>query len=328
MKKGKRKLFWKNPLISRCYYSVKPLIPRRVQILVRRFFYRRALPNLEAVWPIDPVAAQPPEGWAGWPEGKRFALVLTHDVESQRGVDRCRQLAQLEMELGFRSSFNFLLKKYATPEDLRTHLVANGFEVGIHGCYHDGKKFNSREIFLERAATINRYLKEWGACGFRAPGMQCNLDWIGDLDIEYDLSTFDTDPFEVQDGGARTIYPFMVERRNGRESFVEMPYTLPQDSTLFVMLGEKNIDIWKKKLDWIVEKGGMVLVNVHPDYIVLDGSRLGIDEYLGKLYGGLLRYIKEKYENQYYHCLPNELACFYADQFRSVADQIKEGLRK
>jgi hypothetical protein len=303
--------FWKKPIISRVYYGIKPFIPRGAQILVRRFFFRRALPGISSLWPIDPEAGQPPEGWTGWPEGKRFALVLTHDVESQRGVDRCRQLAAMEMELGFRSSYNFLLKKYSTPEGLRAYLAENGFEIGIHGCYHDGKKFLSREIFLERAAIINRHLKEWDSCGFRAPAMQCDLDWIGDLDIEYDLSTFDTDPFEAQDGGARTIYPFMVERSNGMGSFVELPYTLPQDSTLFIMLGEKNIDVWKKKLDWIVEKGGMALVNVHPDYIVFDGTRPRIDEYPCELYQEFLGYVSEAYDGQYYHDLPRELASYF-----------------
>jgi len=254
------------------------------------------------------MAAQPPEGWDGWPEQKHFALVLTHDVESQRGLERCIPLAQLEMELGFRSSFNFLLKKYSTPDDLRSYLRKNGFEVGIHGCYHDGKKFSSRETFLERAGIINRYFKEWDACGFRAPAMQCNLEWIGDLDIEYDLSTFDTDPFETQDGGARTIYPFIVQRTSGRGSFVELPYTLPQDSTLFVMLGEKDIDIWKQKLDWVAQKGGMVLVNVHPDYIKFGEGKAGLEEYPIQYYEQLLNYIKETYEGQFYHALPREIA--------------------
>jgi hypothetical protein len=202
--------------------------------------------------------------------------------------------------------------------NLRTYLVVNGFEVGIHGCYHDGKKFDSKEIFLERAAIINRHLKEWNSHGFRAPAMQCNLDWIGDLDIEYDLSTFDTDPFETQDGGARTIYPFTVERSNGTGSFVELPYTLPQDSTLFVMLGEKSIDIWKKKLDWIVENGGMALVNVHPDYIVFDGSRPGIDEYPSSYYLDFLNYVKNHYSGQFWHGTAKELSDYCKGEVSSI----------
>ncbi len=327
MFKTTKESFWKSPTVSRNYYRVKPLIPRRVQILMRSFFLRRALPNLDSTWPIDPVASQKPEGWTGWPDGKRFALVLTHDVESQRGVDRCRQLARIEMEMGFRSSFNFLLKKYTTPDDLRIYLEENGFEVGIHGCYHDGKKFSSREIFLERTKIINRYIEKWGVSGFRAPSMQCNLDWIGDLDIEYDLSTFDTDPFEPNSPGVQTIYPFMVTRSNGKSDFVELPYTLPQDSTLFVLLGERNIDIWKKKLDWIAENGGMALLNVHPDYMVFDDTRHGIDEYPCQLYSEFLLHINERYENQYYHCLPRDLARYFVSQCGGAANQSQEGLQ-
>ena len=36
-----------------------------------------------------------------------------------------------------------------------------------------------------------------------------------------------------------------------------MPYTLPQDSTLFLLLREETPDIWLHKLDWIAEHGGM-----------------------------------------------------------------------
>jgi hypothetical protein len=56
----------------------------------------------------------------GWPNGKKFALVLTHDVESAEGLDKCYQLAEIEERLGFRSSFVSghggigLTKKFAT----------------------------------------------------------------------------------------------------------------------------------------------------------------------------------------------------------------------
>ena len=37
-----------------------------------------------------------------------------------------------------------------------------------------------------------------------------NLDWLHDLTIAWDSSTFDTDPFEPQADGAGTIFPFWV----------------------------------------------------------------------------------------------------------------------
>jgi len=303
--------FWNRSAVTKLYYRVKPLIPRRVQIMLRRKIAKKASRRFASVWPIDEAAARPPEGWDGWPAGKQFALVLTHDVESEKGVRRCRQLAEMEMDLGFRSSFNFVVKKYSVPDELRNFLAESGFEVGVHGCYHDGKKFSSREIFLERARIINQFLADWNASGFRSPSMLCNLDWIGDLDIQYDLSTFDTDPFEPQPDAAGTIFPFLVNRKSGSAPFVEMPYTLVQDFTLFILLGEKNPAIWEKKLDWIVEKGGMALINVHPDYMAFPGSVRGFEEYPSHLYEGFLRDLKQKYEGQYFHCLPAELARYF-----------------
>jgi len=41
------------------------------------------------IWPIMPGSERPPENWPGWPGGKKFALVLTHDVESKAGLEKC-----------------------------------------------------------------------------------------------------------------------------------------------------------------------------------------------------------------------------------------------
>ena len=42
-----------------------------------------------------------------------------------------------------------------------------------------------------------------------------NFDWLCDLNIHYDASSFDTDPFEPQPDSVNTIFPFWVDRRNG-----------------------------------------------------------------------------------------------------------------
>jgi hypothetical protein len=133
------------------YYSIKPLIPRRLQIAMRRTLVLHQMKQHRNVWPIDPGSAKPPDGWSGWPEGRQFALVLTHDVDTARGQERCRDLMKMEMRLGFRSSFNFVPERYEVSAKLRQELTQSGFEVGVHGLYHDGKYYESREIFLERA---------------------------------------------------------------------------------------------------------------------------------------------------------------------------------
>jgi hypothetical protein len=347
------------------------------------------------VWPIDPEAGHPPAGWTGWPEQKKFALVLSHDVDTAEGHDRCLQLMQLEEKLGFRSSFNFVPEGYPVSPELRRELTERGFDVGVHGLVHDANLFRSREIFEERACRINHYLKEWGAAGFHSPATLRNLDWIGELDIEYDGSTFDTDPFEPQPDGVRTIFPFVVHKKSGQllttaekrpptddhrrplknndrrksveqragseeqrgkttankdqrprtadsmnptnssnpmnpsnsmdssnpidsmnstnpsNCYIELPYTLPQDHCLFVILKAKDISIWKEKLDWVAAKGGMALLNSHPDYMNFEKRECRLEEYDASMYMAFLQYAKSKYEGQYWHALPREIAKFW-----------------
>ncbi len=296
---------------TRLFYSIKPLIPRWLQIALRRMSVAVKLPRYRHVWPIDERSNQHPNGWSEWPERKQFALVLMHDVETEGGQRRCRQLMQLEQSKGFRSSFNFVPERYIVSAELRQELVENGFEVGVHGLKHDGKLFLTKRNFQRDAVRINAYLKEWRSVGFVSPSMHRNLGWMHDLDIEYDVSTFDTDPFEPQPGGVGTIFPFTVHGANGQTGYVELPYTLPQDFTLFVLMKQTNIETWKTKLEWIIKSGGMALLITHPDYMVGEGERLGIERYPMDRYREFLDYVNDKHEGQYWNPLPKELARFW-----------------
>lgn len=328
------------------YYGIKPFIPKSLRTAIRRRLALRLRDRVGDTWPIIAGSERPPENWPGWPGGKKFAVVLTHDVEGTTGVEKCEQLMRLEMELGFRSCFNFIPEgTYQVPSQLREELVRNGFEVGVHDLNHDGRLYRSRREFSEKAKKINYYLEEWGAVGFRSGFMLHNLDWFHALDIEYDMSTFDTDPFEPQPEGRHTIFPFWVPRPetlnpqkqfgttsqpsqevrdklstaktsseqpfNCRPSgYVELPYTLPQDSTLFLLLRERNPDIWLRKLDWIAEHGGIALIATHPDYMAMNGSSPTRWEYPVAFYERLLEYLHSRYSDAYWHTLPKEVAAF------------------
>lgn len=224
-------------------------------------------------------------------------------------------MMQLERRLGFRSSFNFVPEgEYRVPDALRETLNGAGFEVGIHGLHHDGKLYQSKEEFAIRAAKIRDYARLWNVAGFRSPFMQHNLGWLHELGMEYDSSTFDTDPFEPQPDAVETIFPFWVAGNDGR-GYVELPYTLAQDFLLFVILRENSIDIWKQKVDWIASHGGMVMLNTHPDYCCFD-SKPGRSEFPVQYYEELLGYIKEKYQGDYWDALPREAARYYRTALR------------
>jgi hypothetical protein len=320
-------------LRNQLYYRIKPLVPLSARLAVRRWFALRKREKVRDVWPILPRSESPPEGWTGWPDGKQFALVLTHDVEGPAGLAKVRKLMALEQKLGFRSAFNFIPEggQYTAPKELRDELAANGFEVGVHDLYHNGKLFLTKREFSRNAVKINRYLKDWGAAGFRSGFMLHNLDWIHDLNVQYDTSTFDTDPFEPQPHGQGTIFPFWVPP-NGEQlsakvtkneepssplcpfvvspGYVELPYTLPQDSTLFLILGERHPDIWFQKLDWVAKHGGMALVNVHPDYVRFEDGPGSPRTYPVQLYTRFLEYARQRYGGAFWQPLPRQVAQF------------------
>src|SRR3989337_4477582 len=149
-----------NSKILNAYYVFKPLIMRRIQIYLRRLIAERKIKTVGHLWPIDERAGKKPYNWPGWPDGKKFALVLTHDVEKQGGVEKCLQLMEIEKKLGFRSSFNFVPHDYVVPKELRKRLTDSGFEVGIHGLTHDGNMFRDRALLQRQSALINKYMKE------------------------------------------------------------------------------------------------------------------------------------------------------------------------
>lgn len=303
--------------LARVYYHVKPFLSRKVQILLRSIVARQKRILYRDRWPIDPNAGEQPRGFKGWPGGKRFSFVLTHDVDTARGVSRCEQLMELEQDLGFRSSFNFVAHDYHLPVQLRQKLVEEGFEIGVHGLEHNRKLYESVTTFAEHAKQINEYLKEWGAVGFRSPCVYHNFEWLHALDITYEASAFDTDPFEPQSDALRTIFPVPQRRVPGRE-YVVLPYTLPQDFTLFILFRERSIDVWKEKLRWVAEQGGMALLITHPDYMSF-GEPPAFDEYDPELYRELLRHIESEYQGEYWHALPHEVATFWNLSYPDLA---------
>lgn len=291
----------------------------------RQMIFKVRMRNVRFDWPINESFDARPSGWPGWPGGKEFAVVITHDVESARGLKKCRALAETDLKFKFKSSFNIVPYKYIVPATIRWWLQNNGLEVGVHDYNHDGKLYKSRKIFDKRASEINKILNLWNVVGFRSAAMHHNLDWISNFDIQYDCSTFDSDPFEPQPDGVHTIYPYWYQRKGSKKGFVEIPYTLPQDFTLFIIKKEKDCRIWKEKLDWIVERGGMAAVIVHPDYINFDKNKKNnFDEYSCELYEEFLEYIKTRYEGRFWNPLPKELASFVKSNYASNTENLDD----
>jgi hypothetical protein len=301
------------------YYRLRPLMPRALQIGLRRAHGRVREGVTFPRWPIETArhdlhafllglvaeTACGPVPWiAPWPRGRSWALVLTHDVETSVGHDNVHLMRELEESAGFRSSWNFVPERYPIDAAVLRGLGERGFEVGVHGLRHDGRDLESMSTLRKRLPEIRRYAELWGAVGFRAPATQRGWDMIPILGFDYDSSYPDTDPYEPQRGGCCSWLPFF------NRDTVELPITLPQDHTLFVILGQTDETAWLEKMDHMRDAGGMALLITHPDYM-LDESRLGA-------YSRLLAHAGA--DENVWRALPREVSAWWR---RRAASQIE-----
>lgn len=285
---------WRLSPPRRFYYGgVRRFMPSAFRPLMRRSFLAPQRREFILDWPVEDRwsrfmrrtlenALRIDGGIGGsrlafWPGGLRFSIVLTHDVESARGLGFLPEVLDLEETYGFRSLVNLVPREYPIPEGLIAELRGRGFEVGVHGLDHSGDLFLDADRFARRAVEINTHLNRWDAVGFRAPFTHRNPEWMQMLDVEYDSSFFDTDPFESIPGGTMCIWPFFMGR------FVELPYTLVQDHTLVETLRERSPKIWLEKVDVIARHGGMALLISHPDYLRKGIGMAIYEEFLKKM---------------------------------------------
>lgn len=253
----------------RLYYKLRPCIP----IVMRQWLQRGRNQSFETPsdWYLpkrfmadfrSAVETSPDQNVIHpWPDDFQMAVSLTHDVETNIGFGLIDELAKLEEQYGLRSAWNIIPYKYKVDVGLLRDLRQRGHEIGVHGYNHDGRLFESQRVFERRTKPINQAVKDYGATGFRAPMVHRNLQWLQAINVDYDASTFDIDPFQAMPGGVGSVWPFMAGK------LVELPYTLPQDHTLLVSLGETTPETWIKKFQWLRSVSGMAMLVTHPDYL-------------------------------------------------------------
>lgn len=303
--------------LMRGYYLAKPLLPRRLQIAMRRRHAARRAQYEFPAWPIEPLLVEHERARLGrqieesegsrvpfvgyWPEGGSFASIVSHDVEGPEGIANIPRVLEVERRHGIVSCWNFCAEWYEIPDGTFETVRAAGCEVGLHGILHDGKLFRDRASFESNLPKIHRYLELWDVAGFRSPATHRNPDWMPELGCLYDGSFPDTDPFEPQAGGCCSIFPFFIG------DLVELPITLVQDHTLWEILDDESIERWTEKAEWVASNHGLVQLLVHPDYLLSDERLALYDSFLGWL-SALNR------DRRGWHALPREIAEWWKER--------------
>ena len=280
--------------LGRSYYFLRPLLPVNLRRHLQKFRLNGWRKLRFPRWPVDRAVdnvmekllllslkcnnqREIPFIWF-WPDGACSCAVMTHDVETAVGRDFCSRLTDLDDQYGMKASFQIVPEsRYDVSENYLASIRDRGFEINVQDLNHDGHLFRDRKEFLARAARINQYGRQFGAEGFRSAVLYRRQEWYDALEFSYDMSVPSVAHLDPQRGGCCTVMPYFVG------NMVELPVTITQDYTLFHILEDHSIDLWKQQSELVMEKHGLMNFIIHPDYIIAHEERATVESLLAYL---------------------------------------------
>lgn len=317
--------------LKKLYYQVRPFTNQWVRKTIQRFHARDWRKLSFPRWPVDTTVENLCEAlmllsleakgtkripfvWF-WPLGARGCVLMTHDVETETGRDSCRDLLDINDSFGIKASFQIIPEqRYTVPARLLDLIRNRGCEVNIQDLNHDGRLFDDKKEFLRRVELIHGYAAEYGAKGFRAAVLYRKPEWYEAIKLSFDMSIPNVAHLDPQRGGCCTVMPYFIG------DLVELPVTTVQDYTLFHVLNERSIDLWKKQVGLILEKYGLASFIIHPDYVNGDDTR--------PVYEALLRWLREESDkHELWTALPSEVDSWWRVRSRMSVVQDADSWR-
>lgn len=298
-------------VIRDAYYLVRPLLP----VGVRKHLQRAHLNGWRRLsfprWPVDVTVdsllekllalstqseqTKPvPFIWF-WPDGAAASAIMTHDVETEKGVQLSTYIMDVNESFRIPASFQIVPEqRYRVTSKYLSSLRDRGCEVNVQDLNHDGNLFRDWAEFKRRVTKVNWYGREFGASGFRSAVLYRNQEWYDLLEFEYDMSVPNVGHLDPQRGGCCTVMPYFVGK------ILELPVTMTQDYSLFHILNDYSLNLWRQQVGLILKRYGLISMIVHPDY--LDGHRAT------KVYKELLSFLAELRQSQnVWVALPGEV---------------------
>ena len=114
------------------------------------------------------------------PRGRTAVVGARPDArrrDRSRPRERRARCANRACATGVRSAWNFVPLRYAADDALVRTCSPTGFEVGVHGLYHDGRDLGAPGS-ARRLPQMRSYAARWRAAGFRSPAP--NRGWEHD----------------------------------------------------------------------------------------------------------------------------------------------------
>jgi peptidoglycan/xylan/chitin deacetylase (PgdA/CDA1 family) len=309
------------PFYTRLPINYHRLCPPGLRAFLRSLYNRSARKDVDTgafpCWPCDVSveavryacgaaarraghhALEPPNLW---PNGKRFVIALTHDVDGAEGQNQVPSIASLENRRDLRSAWYLPTHRYRLDHGLLSELKSQGHEIGCHDWNHDNRtSFLAPAAIRRRLEACRRVLERHNVVGYRAPSLMRSPALFAAL-IEqgflYDSSMGDSERLTqfANASGCGTIFPFI------RTGIIEVPCTQPLENMLLYMGLDPEflLDIWRKKIAWIRQVGGIAVYTTHADPHFSGNAKMRA------LYDRLLDELSE--ETEAWRATPREIA--------------------
>ncbi len=217
------------------------------------------------------AGASPPRRW---PDGRRWAFATSHDVDTREGLALAPAVAECEAALGFRGTWFVVGELFDRDPAAALAIAAAGHELALHGDRHDNRIAYLDSAPLERRLDrCQPWIERHDLRGFRAPSLLESRRLRAALAARFSYASqvpdTETAALIAPRRGCSTSFPFE------REGLLEIPMTLPmEDKLLLAGLDEEGIlGVWRRKLEWARQSGGIAQLAVHNEPHLLKRSR-------------------------------------------------------
>jgi hypothetical protein len=221
-------------------------------------------------------------------------LLITHDIDSDRGFRKAEALRSVEDDLGIASTWFLPSDEYPLRRSDAGRLGEMA-RIGSHDTKHDGKLIHirSHDRLVERLRRSRLRLEtvfERRVNCFRSPLMQFSrriLRALHEAGYESDFSVpcwEPVNPTTMSGFGIESAMPFEIDR------VMEHPLTVFQDHQVLFVLGmgtREAVKLWIDQCKLLRALGGDIVILVHPDYAFSQDL---------KMYSLLLRSLLEVHE--------------------------------
>ncbi|MFW9876683.1 MAG: polysaccharide deacetylase family protein [Candidatus Thorarchaeota archaeon] len=201
-----------------------------------------------------------------WPNKAKFAIVISHDIDSKQGFSKIKEFLEIEKEHGIKASWNIVLNYFRLDYALLDRMVKEEHEICSHGYNHDNKiAYLGEKGIKKRFEKQKNLIKQYEIKGFRSPSLLVSkkLFQVAQDYFVYDSSIPDTEVTltDSERRGCCSIFPFFIN------NLVEIPITMPMDASLIFMgyKPDEILNLWKEKLNLIKDIGGVAVFNIHPE---------------------------------------------------------------